>query len=158
MAMSPSVLATQLLNLVPAATEAEAVVTIANAYSVFATDAQAGAVPITPAGVALGKAAMQAALVGMSVPGAGAIVLTSAVQAFWGAVAAGLATSFAAAISIVPPPHTGLQALLVSTFATNTSTEATQAAATNAVAVDFYSEAIVGGGVTFPGPVVSPIT
>jgi len=156
--MSQSVLATQLLNLVPSASELSAAVALANAYGVFATDAVAGAVPITIAGVALGKAAMLSALTGMSMPGAGAAVLTAAVQAFWTAVAGGLATSFAAAAAIVPPPHAGLQALLSSTFITNTASDATQAAATNVVATNFFNQVLVGGSVTFPGPVTSPIT
>lgn len=157
MAMSQSVLAGQLVNLVPAATEATAITRLADAYATFATDAAAGAVPITTAGVALGKAAMQLALIGISTPGAGAAVLTSAVQAFWSAVAGGLATSFSGATAIVPPPNAGLQALLVTTFGTNTASQASLGAATNAVATALYNQAIIGGTATFPGPVVSPI-
>lgn len=156
MVMSASVLAAQLANLDPVPTEAQAIITLTNAYGVFAADATAG-VPITPAGVDLGKAAMQAALVGMSVPGAGAAIMVAGVQAFWGAVAAGLAVSFAAAIAIVPPPHAGLLPLLISSFAANTTSAAPKAVATMLIATDFYSQAIIGGGVTFPGPVVSPI-
>ncbi len=158
MAMSQSVLAAQLLNLVPSPTEAAAVITLANAYGVFAAGAVAGAVAITAPGVALGKAAMQAALVGMSAPSAGAVVLTAAVQAFWAAVAAGLSTSFPAATAVTPPPHAGLQALLVSTFAANTAAGADLATATQAVATALHNQAIIGGTVAFPGPVVSPIT
>ena len=158
MAMSQGALAAQLVNLAPAATEAAAIATLADAYAVFAGDAVAGAVPITPAGVGLGKAAMQLALVGISTPGAGSAVLTGAVQAFWAAVAGGLATSFAGATAIVPPPHAGLQVLLDATFAANTASQASQAAATDAVATVLYNQAIVGGTATFPGPVVSPIS
>jgi hypothetical protein len=158
MAMSQVVLAAQLLALEPAAAEADAVSALADAYATFAADAQAGTAAITAAGVALGKAAMLAALVGMSAPGAGSAVLTAAVQAFWGAVAGGLATSFPAATAIVPPPHSGLQALLDATFTSNTATAASGPDATAAVAADLYGQAITGGGVTFPGPVVSPIT
>ncbi len=157
MAMSSSVLATQLINLTPSATEAGAVATLANAYSVFASDATAGAAAITPAGIALGKATMQVALAGVSSPGAGAAVLTAAIQAFWGAVAGGLAASFAGAAAIVPPPQAGLQALLVSTFASNTSGSTSLADAAQAIATIVFNQAIIGGTVTFPGPVVSPI-
>lgn len=157
MAMSASALASQLLNLVPAATEAAAIAVLADAYGAFASDAVAGAAAITAAGIALGKAAMQAALVGVSSPGAGSAVLTAAVQAFWVAMAGGLATSFPAATAVVPPPHAGLQALLDATFAANTAAMANLADAAQAVATDLYNQAIIGGTVTFPGPVVSPI-
>lgn len=157
MAMSASALASQLLNLVPAATEVAAIAVLADAYGTFASDAVAGAATITASGIALGKAAMQAALVGVSSPGAGSAVLTAAVQAFWAAVAGGLATSFPAATAVVPPPHAGLQALLDATFAANTAAMANLADATQAVATDLYNQAIIGGTVTFPGPVVSPI-
>jgi hypothetical protein len=157
MAMSADVLATQLLSLVPVETEAQAIVALTDAYGVFAADAVAGVAPITVAGVVLGQAAMRAALVGMSAPGAAPAVLVAATQAFWGAVAGGLAVSFLGAIAIVPPPHVGLQALLTLTFSTNTTTSASQVVATNAVAGDFYNQAIIGGSVTFPGPVVSLI-
>lgn len=158
MVMSSSLLATQLLSLVPVATEAEAISVLADAYAVFAAGATAGAVPMAAPGVSLGKAAMLSALAGMSSPDAGASVLASAATAFWSAVAGGLATSFPGATAIVPPPHAALQTLLDSTFASNVASTTLQAAAVNAVAVDFYGQAIVGGSVTFPGPVVSPIT
>lgn len=157
MVMSSSTLASQLLNLVPMATEVTAITVLVDAYGVFASDAAAGAATITAAGVELGKAAMQAALVGVSSPGAGSAVLTAAVQAFWVAVAGGLATSFPAATAIIPPPHTGLQVLLDATFAANVTAKANLSDATQAVATDLYSQAIIGGTVTFPGPAVSPI-
>lgn len=158
MAMSSGVLASQLLGLVPAATEAEAVVTLASAYAVFAADAVAGAVPITAAGVLLGRTAMQAALFGMSAPGAGAAVIAAAIQAFWGAVALGLAASFSGAAAITPPPHAGLQPLLETAFAVNTATSADLVTAAQSVATVIHNQAIIGGTATFPGPVVSPIT
>ena len=158
MAMASNVLAVELLALVPVATEAEAVVTLSNAYAEFAADAVAGEVAITAAGVELGKVAMQAGLVGMNAPNAGVAKITSAVIAFWTAVAGGLSTSFAGATAITFPPHAGLAALLTATLATNLATSADRPTATNAMAVDLYNQAIVGGSVTFPGPTVVAIT
>jgi len=157
MVMSAGVLAIQLLNLVPASTEASAIATFTDTYSQFAADAVAGAATITAAGVALGRTAMQAALVGISSPGAGAAVLAAAVQAFWAAVAAGLAASFPSATAVVPPPHTGLQALLGAVFTTNTASMANLADATQAVAAALHNQAIIGGLVTTSGPTISPI-
>jgi hypothetical protein len=155
--MSAATLANELLNLDPVDNEPQAAQVLADAYAVFAADAQAGAQPITATGVTLGKAAMLAALSGMNASGAGAAVIAAAVQAFWVAVAGGLATSFAGATAILPPANAGLQALLSSDFATNTSSSASKATATSLLANDFYAQAIVGGTVTYPGPVVSPI-
>lgn len=157
MAMSAGTLASQLLGLTPAATEASAVATLVAAYGEFASDAEAGAAAITAAGVGLGKAAMQAALVGVDAPGAGSTVLTAAVQAFWAAVAGGPATSFAFAIAVTPPPHAGLQAALDATFAMNVATRASLADAAQAVATVLHNQAIIGGLASFPGPASSPI-
>ena len=157
MAMTSAVLAYELRNLDPVPTEAQAIVTLTNAYGVFASYATAVGVPITSAGVSLGKAAMASALVGMNAPNAGASKLAAAVQAFWGAVALGLAVSFTGALAITPPPNAGLLSLLTTHFATNTSGSATKEAATTTIAGDFYVQAIIGGTVTFFGPVVSPI-
>ncbi len=159
MTMAAATLANELLNLDPVDTEAAAITTLADAYAVFAAQAQAGPQTITATGVNLGKAAMSAALIGVSSPGAGAAVLTTAIQAFWAAVAGGLATSFAGAIAITPPPHSSLTAQLSSTFSTNTSTTADKPTATSAIASDMYSEAVIGGTVTYPGgpPPVFPI-
>lgn len=157
MVMVASTLANELLNLDPVDTEAQAAQTLADAYAVFAADAQAGVPQITPTGVSLGKAAMLAGLIGMNAPGAGAAVIAAAVQAFWVAVAGGLATSFAGAIAILPPAHVGLQALLALDFLNNTNSAATKAAATSLIAGDFYAQAIIGGTVTYTGPTVFPI-
>lgn len=157
MAMVSSTLANQLLNLNPVSTEAAAITTLANAYAAYAGAAVAGAQPLTAAGVALGKAAMTTALAGISVPGAGAAKLVAGIQAFWGAVAIGLTTSFVGAVAITPPPHAGLLALLSSTFASNVASKASKANATSAIASNCHSQAVIGGTVTYAGPVVSPI-
>lgn len=157
MAMLQSTLSTQLQNMAPAAAEATAITNLVNAYGTYASAAAAGAVPITPAGVNLGKAAMQAALVGMSAPGAGITKIPLAVVQFWVAVAGGLATSFAGALAITPPPNAGLAALLAATFPANVSGNKTLAQAADAIATNMHTQAIIGGTVTLPGPVVTPI-
>jgi hypothetical protein len=157
MAMVKNTLATQLQNMSPAALEATAITNLVNAYGTYAAGAAAGAVPITPAGVNLGKAAMQAALVGMSASGAGVTKIPAAIVQFWVAVAGGLAASFAGAIAIVPPPNAGLAALLDATFPANMTGNKTLVQATDAIATNMHAQAIVEGTVTLPGPVVTPI-
>lgn len=155
--MLPATLATAMLNLVPAATELEAAQVLADAYGTFASTAAAGAVPITPLAITNGKTAMTAALVGMSASGAGAAKIAAGVIAFWGAVAAGLTTSFAGAVVITPPPNAGLAAALSAQFASNIATMASQAVATASIASVMAAQAIIGGTVTFPLSIVLPI-
>jgi hypothetical protein len=155
--MLAATLANELLNLDPTIVEAEAVVTLANAYATFATTATAGVVPITPAGVTLGKTAMAPLLIGMSEDGLGSAKITQGVQGFWAAVALGGTTSFAGAVAILAPAHAGLQAALDAAFSANTASVATKEAAVTLLATAFYSQAIIGGVVTFPASVTFPI-
>lgn len=150
MAMLAATLAAGLLSLTvnPSDTELAARQKFADAYGSFASTANAGGAVITPVGVAAGKAAMVSALAGLSTPGSGATVLTNAVLAFWSAVAAGLATSFAGATAITPPPHAGLGSELQSVGNANVASKASAIDATNAIANAFYSQAIIGGTVT----------
>lgn len=157
MAMSASTLATELRHLTPVATEAAAIVNLANAYGVFAAEAQANGVTISSPAVAAGKLAMQAALVGMNAPGAGALKMQNAVIAFWGAVALLLAGAFTGATVITPPPNAGLVAALAVVFASNTSSALNINDATQSVANVFYAQAIIGGTVTFPPSLVAPL-
>lgn len=155
MAMSQSTLALLLQN-PPQGAEADAIVDIAGAYAEFAEDATA-LTPILAAGIALGLAAMAPALVGMSDPGKGSEKFTDGIQAFWGAVAGGLTTSFVGATAITPPPHAGLKALLDSAFVTNVSNKASLEDATDLIATHMHAQAIIGGTVTTAGPTVTPI-
>ena len=100
--MIEATLKTELENLAPTNNEAAAISTLTDTYGIYASDATAAS-PILPTGVELGKTAMAGALVGMSAPGAGIAKIPAAIIAFWGAVAGGLASSFAGAIAITPP-------------------------------------------------------
>ncbi len=151
MAMSESTLATELENLAPTSTESEAAQTLTDAYGVYAAGAIAGGVPITSAGVDLGKAAMLPALAGMSADGAGITIIPSAVVAFWNGVAGGLSTSFVGATAITPPPHATLPSAFASLMPTNTSGDVTKAEAAASIAEIMHADAIVGGTVTYPG-------
>lgn len=153
MALVQATLSTQLQNLAPTTVEATAITNLVNAYGTYAAGAASNAVPITPAGVTLGKNAMSAQLVGMSASGQGITKIPASIVAFWAAVAGGLATSFAGAIAIVPPPNAGLAALLAATFPANTSGNLTLAQACDAIAANMHAQAIIGGTVTFTGPV-----
>ncbi len=157
MALTESTLSTQLQNLAATTSEATAITALTDAYGVYAADAVSNAVTLSTAGVNRGKAAMSAALVGMSASGAGLTKIPLAIAAFWNAVAGGLATSFTGATAIVPPPHASLPTTFPDTCGTNTSGQKTLAQSAAAIAGVMHADAIVGGSVTFPGPITAPI-
>lgn len=155
MAMSQSTLATELANLAPAPSEAAAIVTLVDAYATFCEDATALS-PILAGGITLGRGAMSTALVGMNNSGQGAAKWASGMNAFWTAVAGGLATSFAGATAITPPsPVTSGATQTI--FDANRDLERSLVDSTDALATLFHGLAIVGGTVTTVGPTVTPI-
>lgn len=155
--MSESNLADAIEDLPNTLSEAAAITALVDAYSELVENAQAGAQTLTGAGLALGQVAMAAALVGMSASGQGLTKIPAGVVAFWAAVATGLATSFAGATAITPPPHATFAAAFAALMAQNVIDEATRAEAAASLASLMYTEATTGGTVTYPGPVVSPI-
>lgn len=157
MVMSQSTLASELENLEPSDSEQIAAQTLTDAYGVFATAATGIGIPITPAGVNLGKTAMLSTLSGMSAPGAGIVSIPAAIAAFWVAVAGGLAASFPGAIAVVPPPHASLPAAFAALMPANAAASLSLKDSAAAMATIMYADAIIGGTVTLPGPVVGPI-
>jgi len=156
-AMSESALASALEALPNTLVEASAIVSLTDAYAELAEGAVAGAQALTGAGLALGTAAFSAALVGMSATGQGLVKIPAAVVAFWAAVAGGLATSFAGATAITPPPHATFSASFAALMAANIAGAVTRAQAAASLADLMHTSATTGGTVTYPGPVVSPI-
>lgn len=160
--MSESKLASKLAAIVPEPDVVDAANNFADAYAEYVTDSPLGTgaqalTPITAAGVALGKAAMAAALTSgdISASGAAAGGLKAAFAAFWAGVAGGLAVSFAAATAITPPSFSSLN--LQPVFDTATDDELTQAEAADLLAAAIHG-AVGGGTVTTPPSTVTPIT
>lgn len=149
MTMSATTLKTELLNLEPTSSEADAVQALTDAYGVFALEAEANAVPLTQAGVDLGKAAMSVALVGMSMTGL--TIIPSAIRSFWTAVAGGVATSFPGCTAITAPPHTTLDADFQVVTEANTANKRSKDAAMEALASLLKEQAVLGGTATFAG-------
>lgn len=159
MVMSANTLAIELQNLVPTDSEEAAANALANAYAVFASDAEA-LTPILSTGIDLGKVAMIPALTGMSIFNQGATAIQTGVLAFWSAVAAGLTTSFAGALAITPPTgNATLANSLQPVFDANVASNASLVDATNAIAIVMHAAAIVGGTVTTAGVpvIITPI-
>lgn len=145
--MVQSDLETELLNMIPTTSEPAAITALTDAYGIFAAGAESNTVPLSAAGVTAGKAAMSSALVGMSLPGVGLIVIPLAVIAFW--VAAATPAGFPGALSCVPPPNAALAAKLAITFPANVLSSASLADATKLMAADMFSEAVIGGTCLF---------
>lgn len=153
--MTATALSSAFQAMVPVATEAEAATNLAGAYATYAEDAQT-LTPILAPGVELGRVAMAAALTGMSTPGAAAAVIAGGIQAFWVAVAGGLATSFAGAVAITPPSPTLIAVDLQTVFNANTASSLSISDSADALSVVVHAK-IVGGTVTTAGPTVTPI-
>jgi hypothetical protein len=141
------VLKTELASLALTLNESDSITTLVNAYGTYATDAQTSVtnIPILPAGIVLGKAAMSPALVGMSVSGQGATKLQSAITAFW--VAAAIPVSFTGSTGVVPPAISTLSSLLVPTFVTNTSGSKNKTDSIAAFATDIHTATLTPPGV-----------
>lgn len=154
MVMVQATLATELQNMVPADNEPDAITALVDAYGTFASAAAAGPAVILPVNVTAGKAAMSAALVGMSAPGAGIASIPASIIAFW---AAAVVPPWPPAIAGVPPPNAGLAALLAATFPANMAGDLSLADATAAIAANMYAQAIIGGIMTLPPSVPTPI-
>lgn len=156
MAMAQATLATELETVFAGAgTEAGAISLWATGYGNYAAAATA-LTPILAAGVTLGEAALIANMTGLSTPGFAVTAIAAGLRAFWVAVAGGLATSFAGATAITPPPLTGLEAALTAAFATNNTPAVTRAQAASTCATAIHG-VIAGGTVTTAGPIVTPI-
>ena len=151
--MSSTVLQDAFDAMEPFATEEEAITALVDAYGLFAADATANGVPLLTLGLEAGKAAMAFALIDMNEEGAGLVKIPLGIVAFWEAVASGLSSSFAGATAIVPPPHAGFAESFASVAATNVETEASKEDASAIITFLLYSNAIIGGAVTFTTPV-----
>ncbi|MCF6205343.1 MAG: hypothetical protein L3J47_00420 [Sulfurovum sp.] len=150
--MSIDVLAEALAANAHTASESEAITALVSAYEKFAKDAMAGALPLLPAGLALGVTAMSEGLVGMSAANAGLLLFPASITSFWLAVAGGLATSFAGATAVVPPPHTDLPAQFQDAVKDNIENVRNAEDSYRAIAQILYDNAVIGGVVTVVTP------
>lgn len=153
MAMTQAKLASELNVMDPTGDSALAAQRLAQAYANYCADATA-LTPILPAGVELGRVAMQSALLGMNT--GGQAVFEAGILAFWTAVAGGLTLSFAAAIAITPPTNAFNFA---PAYDLNLAGGVTKAQATANIAAVWHPATIVGGTVSTPGipVIVTPI-
>ena len=143
----------ELIKLEPVDSEADAIRALADAYAAYARGAAANVVPLAPTAAVTAKAAMAAGLVGLSGAGDCAAKIHAGVTAFWSAVTAGLASSFAGATAIVPPPLIQLQSGLEAAFSDIRNAGDSLEIAAGKLAGVLHTATSVGGTVSFPGGV-----
>ena len=147
------------------ADEADAVEAWGEALVVYFGDAVAGGIDglddIPIAGVAAAKPLITAALVGMSVPGAGAAKIQAAFVAFWAAVVASTSAYFPGTIppTTAPPLLGTMEAAMAPVLLANTTGALPLDASLDALAAVIHPLNL-GGITTLPGapPVQVPIT
>ena len=154
--MSRATLSSELQGLTPSGTEADAIQKLTAAFAAYCEEAVA-LTPILSAGIDLGVEAMEAELVGMNAPGAAAAKIAAGFQAFWNAVALGLATSFAGASAITPPSYAALPVMLQGVFYANRDLGRTLEESADVMATAIHVSTVPGGSVTTAGPAVTPI-
>ena len=154
MSRSEATLESELNGLSLYGTEAAAITAWADAFANYFDDASTatGGTILT---VVAAKAAMVAAMTGLSTAGAAAIA--SGISAFW---AIGVATPAAwwatCTLVVLPVALASLQTNLAATFAQNISEGASKATCMGRIAGNIHT-ACSGGTATFPVPVVDPI-
>jgi len=146
--------------------EAEAAENQAAAWDNFFQNATVNAIPVTPGATAPAKAAMKAALAGMSAPGAGPVLFEASLIAYWGSIATIAPVVWPAVVpplaSATPPPTlipTAVTLALVPVFLANVVGELSKADSCSAIATALFPVAAVGGlGVVgVPPPPAYPI-
>ncbi len=167
MALSDSELADGLENMTPTASEAVAVDALAAAFENYFYDATVMSILVQPGTLSAAKAAMAAALSGMSSTGAGATKIQDGVAAFWVAVSAASSSiwavpGFVVAPAIPPVAILGLADALTAVLAASTAANLSLSDAATAAATVLHASGGLGGTVlltpTGPGsPVVTPI-
>ena len=163
MALSQSALANLLSSsLVPVQTEAEAIHNFSGCWSDYFSGASVNGVLATLGSYAAGLTALEAAMVGVSAPGAAATQMAAAITAFWGAIAA-LPTAIWVTAPVVlvppispPPGLSGLQVALQAAFDQNVATRANRPDAMARVAAALHTSGGVGALVSGSVPPAPP--
>jgi hypothetical protein len=137
MPLVAATLATQLENMTPVSTEAEAITNFANAWLEYFKTAATVGVPCTEGSLNSALATMKSTLVGWNAPNSAAQKIGAAITAFWGVVVGAAPTIWPAPmiISATPPPGLGgIASALEAVFAANLSARLELRPAVTAVA------------------------
>ncbi len=156
MPLVQATLSTNLQNIADSTDEPTARTAMAGAFGGYMAAAQSNGIPLNPGVEATARAAMDAALVGMSAPGAGAAAVQIGVVAYWTALNVPGAFGVSIAPTVPPAGLAGLSAALATVFAANIASRLDKAPACDAIAAVWHP-LMLGGLATFPGPVTFPI-
>ena len=164
--LSLSTLTDELVAMPETDDELVAAVNLSTAWHNYFIGATVLGVPAIPAVLTPARLAMQSVLLadppkpGISTPGAGAVVFTAALAAYWGTVS-GLAAATWVLVpplaSVVPPPGlAAIQGLLVPIFVTNTAGSLSKPDACALIAACLHvTVGLTGLAVNTAGPPVS---
>lgn len=146
----------------PVASEADAIDYITTKWLEFFSGATTFGVPANAGALGPAKAAMAAAMLGISVPSVGAAKLQAGIVAFWGVVIPSAATIWVTVppIGLVTAPAglTGIAGALSPVFTTNTTGGKSLEESANALAIALLSTQLGGTATnTAPTPIVMPI-
>lgn len=148
MAMLSATLKSELLALGLYDNEPDAISACATAFDNYFQDAESNGIPVTPGSTATAKAAMAAAMTGLST--AGAAALAAAIAAYWTTLASTPGVIFVGATAITPPVLlVNIQTDLEAVFAVNTSTSASKDKAMGNISKVLHVDN-QGGTATFP--------
>ena len=158
LSLAASTLASQIqMRMVPVNSESMAVMNFAQAYSTYCGDATANNVALSSNAAHQGEAAMIPAMTGLSQPGAAAAAIQAGCIAFWLAIVANATTAFKAATLVTPPPCAGIATALQAVFLSNQAGKLDLNHAATQVAQVLHAQTLLGGSVSYPGPLVAPI-
>jgi hypothetical protein len=158
MPLTDSTLASGLEAMTPVDNEPDAISALATAFHDYFAEASVLGVPTNGGSLAGAKSAFEAAAVGLSANGAGALAIQNAITAFWGQVAASAATIWTPPPPIPPPTAAtppaslaGIAAALTAVFAANLAAEADLASAAADIATAIHATQ-AGGIALIPPP------
>jgi hypothetical protein len=158
--LDQSVLASELAALVETLDELVAAENLSTAWDNYFQGATVAGVPVVPGTTEPARLAMQAALAGMSAPGAGPALYVASLAAYWGGISLAAVAIWPLApplASVTPPPGLAtLLAALLPVFVANVAGSLSKVDATAAIAAVQHASAGLGGiAINTAGPPVT---
>lgn len=160
MALSQTTLADELENMIPTTTPGDSEQELADAYGEYMKEAIAGAIPIGQTNIPNCVSAMVAAMTfdPDHTSSKGAVVWKAGLQAFWGYMVANPTQFWLGASAITAPSFSSLQGDLADAFDDNTDNFESLEDSMAAIAAVIHPATDNVGSVTYPGPIIYPIT
>lgn len=161
MALNQDTLRAQLVAMPNVDNEPAARANMASAFDVYFRGASVAPVMAASAALTPARTAMQAALVGLSVPGNGATAIQAGIVAYWGAVVASAAVIWVHSppvLSVTPPPSLStLASVLAPLFTSLTAAKLSKAECCAQLAAAIHTLQLGGQAAVGPPPATIPV-